>query len=169
MVAEMDVAERLFLDIIRAIQRASVTEPVYSLVLAYDSEKPVPPILGIGTVRELQHWLDAGASTARDYVWNPAEYEIFDSVELELSEEEYDLYWAALQAEFGSVGAYEAARQCLLEVARRLSQHNYNGLLTTSSLFVAYPVHLEMHDLEDNFREVVPDETLVDIKSQGLL
>jgi hypothetical protein len=73
------------------VARVAPAEPVYALGLLWSIDAPtLPPALGLGTVRELRAWRQRyqPGFELRSMVWNPAEWECFDSAPVEFAGDE---------------------------------------------------------------------------------
>jgi len=156
-------------DIVSLLERFGCAIPVYALALAYDSEVPLPPFLGLGTVEESRQWVDAEGAQVADYLWNPAEFKLFDIPELSLNSEKYEEIWQQLLLEVGAGAAYVAARDIVIQAAQSLNRQDWSGVLATSDNFVVYAVNIDLSDLSETLPACVDAGKLKTLREQNLL
>lgn len=136
--------------IVDLIRRAWISAPVYSLVLAWGpgQQGSLPPSIGLGLDSERQDWLQTDGKEAKEYLWNPAEYQNF----LEIRTESVEQACRALNQECQLKDSWKLANQMLNELARELNAIDWTGILQTTDDFVAYAVDFELTHLRDNLK-----------------
>jgi hypothetical protein len=166
-----NVRNRLLELIPRTLGMAKVSEPVYCLVLAYDGEGNgvLPPALGVGLESERKDWLKQHGAKAKNYVWNPAEFQHYEKKHTQLNDEELDDWCSQLNDLLDERGSDAPARKLLCEIAGELGARNWRGKLKVTPDFVAYAVDYELAQLRRNMKQSVPAEKLQRLKEQKLL
>lgn len=141
-------------------RRTAPSEALYCLAISYAEHynHPMPPSLGLGTLRELHEW--RASSTGGELhltVCNPAEFACFDTEPAELIDdaELLDAY-QALNQEWASTDDDRQPRQLLVAVAKSLSRRTWDQFSLGPDGFAIYAVDLELADLERNLRASVP-------------
>lgn len=139
------------------------TEPVYALLLQYDDERPLPPVVAFGAESYRTRVTTEGDDDGLLYLlWNPAEFDDFDPVGLggqplvgatdRLAELSTDL--EAVDPD-GTT-----ARTVLRRACRRLNELDWRSTLKATDDFVVTCVGLEMDDFEADFKASVPSAEL---------
>ncbi|MDP2711310.1 MAG: hypothetical protein Q8O56_08825 [Solirubrobacteraceae bacterium] len=167
------VEDRL-VELLPALLRDHVVEPIYCLALHYQAEWPLPPNVAIGVERDRRAWIQQihDSEMLRLTVWNPAEFSSYAGESLggrPLSEIDVDL---ARTLDAIPENCAEAARQgrvTLNRVARRLQKLDWRSICPVSDDFVVFAVDFELVDLEDNLRFSVPVALHRQLADQGLL
>lgn len=142
------VAALLVVRLPRLVARTEADGPFYCLALAY-SESCLP-MWGLGLESERQEWL--AGDDADDLLWNPAEFEQYDTDPVDADDPELHEAASLLDQEIGLTGEHHRVRAMLLEVAHVLNQQAWDIAVTGD--FVVYPTHLECHDAEENLAAV---------------
>lgn len=154
------VRERLPERIAAWVRRTAPAEALYCLAISYAEHynRPMPPSLGLGTVRELLQWRASSTGGRLELtVFNPAEFACFDTAPSELSDDAalLDAY-QALNQEWASTDDDRQPRQLLVAVAKSLTGRTWDQLRIGPDGFAIFAVDLELVDLERNLRATVP-------------
>jgi hypothetical protein len=154
----------------KVIRRAKKKEPAFCVALAYDFENdPLPPYLGIGTVRERDRWLQEKGKEARAFLWNPAEYARYEDGTLNLVdkrlEEDCEILCQLLLAKFDTW----TAQKLLNGVTMELNRHDWSKVLPVTDDFVVYAVDLEGAHLQKNLKAGVPRQKLNLLRKRKLI
>jgi hypothetical protein len=142
------------------VRRTAPAEALYCLAISYSEHynHPMPPSLGLGTLRELREWRASSTGGPLELtVFNPAEFACFETEPPELIDDAdlRDAY-QALNQEWASTDDDRQPRQLLVAVAKSLSARTWDQLPTGPDGFAIYAVDLELADLERNLRATVP-------------
>lgn len=169
---QQSVEDRL-VELLPALLRAHVAEPIYCLALHYQAEWPLPPNIAVGIERDRQAWIQRirDVETLRLTVWNPAEFSSYAGESLgvqPLRDIDADLAHA-LDAIPDSIEARQQGRATLNRAARRLQKLGWRSIAPVVDDFVVYAVDLELTHLEDNLRVSVPATLRRRLAGQGLL
>lgn len=137
-----------------AVVREQISEPAYCLALAYGEESCLP-LLGIGLDSERGALLadEDEDNPATDLMWNPAEFEHYDTDAVGLEDPACRDSADLLDQELGLAGERDRARVMLLEAAHALNRYDWSRVLPTTVDFIVYPVDHELADLERNLAE----------------
>jgi hypothetical protein len=133
-----------------AVAREQISEPAYCLALVYGGESCMP-LLGIGLESERQAWL--ADEDATELMWNPAEFEHYDTDAVGMDDPAFRDSADLLDQELGLAGESDRVRVMLLEVAHALNQYDWSRMLPTTADFIVYPVDDELADLDRNLAE----------------
>jgi hypothetical protein len=171
------VEQRLLEAIPRAVERASIAETACCVVLAYDTEaaEPLPPLLGVGLVRERDELLASAPEVPLpSLLWNPAEFSLFDLEALALDDDtsagrDLESAWAALVAQMRRRGRVSDLARLLSRVAWELSGRDWSTSLPVSDDFVIYATDLQLCDLGRNMRASLFPERLRELRRRGWL
>jgi hypothetical protein len=149
------------------VRRAGISERVYALVLAWDpgQQESLPPSIGIGLESERAAWLQEHGKDAKQYLWNPAEYQNFRDIASEAVEEAC----RPVNQECRLRDSWKEARRVLNEVARDLGGMDWTGVLATTEDFVAFAVDLELSEFRQNIKASARPEVLEALKRKGWL
>jgi len=145
--------------------RVAPDEPVYGLGIVHSIDSPeLPPALGLGTARELREWRrqHADRATFRAYAWNPAEFQRFEPVPAELTDDPalVDAYAVLNQAWQSSANEREP-RATLLRCAKELLAIDWRNVLEGAADFVVFVVADEQSDdLSRRLRATIPADVL---------
>jgi hypothetical protein len=133
-----------------AVAREQIGEPACCLALVYNGESCVP-LLGIGLESERQAWLASGDAT--ELMWNPAEFEHYDTDAVGLDDPGFRDSADLLDQELALKGELDRVRVVLLEAAHALNRYDWSRALPITADFIVYPVDYELADLDHNLGE----------------
>jgi hypothetical protein len=166
-----EIRKSLASAVIKTASRARIKDAVYCLVLAYDGEGNgiFPVEIGFGLEVERQEWLSKHGPTARQKIWNPAEFKHYGKKPTQLRDKRLDKLSSMLNQELERRGSDAPARRLVNEVAAKLGKADWSGRLNTTDDFVVYAVDFELGDLKKNLKFSVPGERLKKLKAAKLL
>jgi hypothetical protein len=157
--------DRLTTALMRAVQQVKVRGPVYCLILAYDCD--LPPLPALGTDEQRKRWRKEHGEDAKDYVWNPAEFEHYETDALQLDDDGLLADCQRLATAWRSSDA--KVRKFVNGLARRLAEGPWPAKLKRTDDFVIVATDLEGADLPRNMREVIPPGRLKTLRDNGWL
>lgn len=171
------VEERLLVAVPRAVERAAIDETAYCLVLAYDAgaSEPLPPLLGVGLVRERDELLaSAREGPLPSLLWNPAEFSLYDDELLALDTDtaagrDLESACEALTAQMLRRGRGADVGRLLSRVAWELSGRDWSASLPVSDDFVIYATDLALTELSRNMAASLFPERLRELRRRGWL
>jgi hypothetical protein len=142
---------------------------VYCLVLAYDVEVPLPPLIGFGLESERSKCIKESKDRAAYIIWNPAEFEHFDIEELQINDPETlklcDDWLKSLKE--GVV--VDKARKLLIRISMKLNNVKWENYLKATDDFLVFPVDLEGADLEENLGQILSKESFQELRDNRLI
>lgn len=164
------IREHLMRVVPKIVAKAAIKRPVYCLTLAYDGEGNgvVPPSLAIGLDSERKKWIRTKGKAAKEFIWNPAEFRIYETEKTVLPtdkkfEQACDWYNQLLEKK----GSEKPARDLLNQVATDLAKLNWKGKLNTTEDFIVFAVDYEGADLKQNVKASVAPKLLAKFKAAG--
>jgi len=165
------VRKRLMELIPELVSAAAIPEPIYCVALAYDDEgnDALPPIIGIGMESERQRWVAEHGKRAKDYVWNPAEFQHYERSETQVLDDELEEACDYLNSKWAEAGTGTAAAKLLIEIAALLNQVDWPSFIQRTSDFVVYAVGLEGGGLLKSLKASLGSEKLVLLRRKGCL
>lgn len=110
-----------------------------------------------------------GKEDARWYMWNPAEFSFQIIDQTVFNDNELIQICELLNQECGRHGKWDDASKMLSEVAKMLTQTNWNGVLRTTDDFIAYATNYELSDWQKYLRISISKELFAHLKKEGLL
>lgn len=127
------------------IAKCEAAGPVYCVALVYDSEENdfLPPTLAVGLETERTSWMEKHGDDAPLYVWNPAEFTLFDDPRLSIDDEQLKRACQRFNAVCEQSGKWDAARKLLIHLANSFPKANLQSVVETTSDFVV--VALDLH------------------------
>jgi len=146
--------ERLIKLIPETLAKADLGEAIYAVALAYDGEGngALPPILGAGLESERERWIAEHGNKARAYIWNPAEWENYETSNLEINDDKFveacDLVTTVLAERVSEAPAVKM----LVEVCSELNRIAWPSKIKRTDDFVIYPVDFELSRLKRNLK-----------------
>ena len=156
--------------ILKAVASANLSGRAYCLAIAYDLEaSSFVPMLALGLEEERAGWLQKHGKAAKGYMWNPAEFSMFENGKLDLRDTELQRLsstWSGFLIGKGRTGQIATF---LSNVAARLAGRKSPGTLKTTPDFVVYATDLELVDLNKNMKISVPPARLAEFKKKGWL
>jgi hypothetical protein len=152
------------------VRRTAPSEPLYCLAISYAEyyNDPLPPSLGLATLRELHEWRASSTGGPLHLtVFNPAEFACFDTEPAELTEDAalLDAY-QVLNQEWVSTDDERQPRQLVVAVAKILAQRTWDELSSGPDGFAVYAVDLELTDLDRNLKATVPTQVRRSLSAQ---
>lgn len=161
--------QRLYDAIVKAVTEWGVKEPVYCLLLAYDTEcdLPLPPVIGYGMERDRRRWIETlGVKEARRLIWSWGDFSEGndDYVDAKLAEDcqRWNEY---LQDKDSMI----PAKKLVVNLAADLARRDWSTCLNLTPDFVVVATDLPMEDLDRNLKHSVPPERIAQLKKAGLL
>jgi len=165
------VEERIAKVMMDAAKKAKVGKqrPIYCLILAYDASTPfsLPPMPALGLEQQRKKWKQEHGRRAKDYVWNPAEFELYETDELKISDPQLEKDCRRLCHTWK--GSMAKVRALLNRVAKSLAQGKWPASVDRTDDFVVFAVELEGGDRARNMKETVNSKVLATLKSDGWL
>jgi hypothetical protein len=163
------VRERLLELVPELVSAAAVPGPIYCVALAYDDEgnDALPPIIGIGMESERRRWMAEHGKRAKDFVWNPAEFQHYERSETQLSDDALEEACDYLNSKWAETGS-TAAANFLVETAAALSQADWPASIQRTPDFVVFAVGFEGGGLNRSLKASLGPEKLALLKRQGL-
>jgi hypothetical protein len=156
------IEQRLTTQIVEIITNAGIREPIYCVAMVYDDEgnDPLHPALAVGLEGERQKWIQKHGPRARDFLWNPAEFSLYQTPILELREDE-DMEMACdlLNGEMARRESIAPAEKTLNAVAANLNRIEWPAQIQRTEDFVVYAVDAEGGKLRKNLNAVLPKST----------
>ncbi len=147
------ILTRLPKTVIDLIAGAKIGDAAYCVVLAYgpDDVGPIlPPILGVGLEKERVAFRASHGERVKDLLWNPAEFNNYDTPALALTEPELIRACDDYRAMLAQRSASQDARKLLCEVAAQLAAMDWTGRLNVTADFAVFAVDFEGTDLKKN-------------------
>jgi hypothetical protein len=166
------IQQRLTTQIVEIIRNAGIHEPIYCVAMVYDAEgnDALPPGLAVGLEGERQKWIQKHGPRARDFLWNPAEFSLYATPNLELREDEdLDIACDLLNGEIARRESIAPAEKTLNAVAANLNRTQWPAQIQRTEDFVVYAVDAEGGKLRKNFKAALPESALVRLKSKKLI
>jgi hypothetical protein len=162
-----DLHGALVSSIVERVRSAKISDAVFSLVLAWDpgQDQSLPPHIGLGLERERSKWLRENRDDAKSYLWNPAEYEVF----LSLESKDLTEICRCINQECKLRDSWAGVAKLLNNIAKELSARDWTGLLSTTEDFVAYATDLELTDFHRNLKASTPPSILKRLSKNGWL
>jgi hypothetical protein len=162
---------RKLLDAIpKALQKAKIKQPAYCVAIVYDTDNDeLPPLLAVGLDAQRQAWLADDARGAKALMWNPGDFERYETGTIDLAapnleEESQKLLQMILMKE-----ALWIPRRLLNEVAAELNKRSWRGILSTTDDFIVFAVDVEGVDLKRNLKDGVPEPKRKLLKSRRMM
>jgi hypothetical protein len=148
------VRERLLKLIPETVAKAGLMEPIYCAALAYDGEGNgvLPPIMGVGTKSERERWIREHGSNASGYIWNPAEWENYETSNLEMNDDEFEEACDLATTALASRASETPAIKMLVEVCAELNRSSWPSEIKRTEDFIIYPVDFELGSLKRNLK-----------------
>jgi hypothetical protein len=140
----------------------------YCLVLAYDVEHPLPPVLGLGLESERTNWIEEEKKDAKDFIWNPAEFTHFDIEELEIVSRETKRLCLDWDRKTNEPGKLPGARKILIDIAKKLNELDWSKHLVVTTDFIVYTVDFEGTDLKENFAHILSESQVQNFKNKKI-
>jgi hypothetical protein len=161
--------QRLYDALVKAVTESGVKEPIYCLLLAYDTEcdLPLPPEIGLGLERDRRRWIETmGAHDAQGCIWSVAEFSehILDYVDAKLAEDCQK--WNEHLQDKDSMAP---AKKLVVNLAADLAKRDWSTCLNLTPDFVVVATDLPMDELDRNLKHSVPPERIAQLKKAGLL
>lgn len=153
--------------VVDEVRRAGISEQVYALALAWDpgQQESLPPSIGIGLESERAAWLREHGKNARQYLWNPAEYQHLRDIGSQAVENAC----RRVNQECRLRGSWKEAGRVLNEIASDLGGMDWTGVLQTTEDFVAFAVDLELAELRKNMKASAPPDLFEALRRKGWL
>ncbi len=161
------IQEMLCQQIPQKITTANIVEKVYCVVLVYDEQNILPPLLGVGLETERQNWLNKNAQKAKSYLWNPAEFSLFDTEKFWLQDQALEKACELANQEIEIQGKQAAAIKMLNQVAKDLAVIDWRGKLNITDDFVVYAVDTHNADFTKNSKVSFPQHLLTAFNQKG--
>ena len=149
------IIKEALIDLIpKIISAANIQDTVYCVALVYDKESDscLPPLLGLGRESERMAWRQKYGQQAKDFVWNPAEFFLFDQPHLSINDRDLLQACKLFNQKVSAEENCSAARQLLNNVAAKLMRFEWSKVLNVTPDFVVYAVDLELTDLLKNLK-----------------
>jgi hypothetical protein len=167
------VEDRL-VEVLPALVREHVREPIYCLALHYQMEWPLPPTVVVGVERERREWMRdlRDAEALWPAVCNPAAFRSYTGESLggrPLADIDAELAAALAEIPVSTKESRSWGRATLNRVAWRLQKLDWRSIAPVTDHFVVYAVDLELIHLEENLRDSVPAPLCTWLTRQGLL
>jgi hypothetical protein len=166
--------EAMLLDQIpKALMEARIEATVYCLLLCYcgeDFEAAWPPFLVLGNEKNRQAIIAAG-SDVQYYLWAPDEMrENSDTAVVDLRDESL-IDRCSLHAQLmGIKNSFAAGRKVLKNVAQRLNEFHWDGILaTTADFIVAFADNTGERSVDKDIRASISERRFADLRSRRLL
>jgi hypothetical protein len=164
------VRNRLIKLVPELVLSAGISEPIYCVALVYDDEgnDALPPLLGIGLESERKRWEIEHGKRAKEYVWNPAEFQHYEKSHTQLSDEAMEEACDYLNGKWAEGSSTAPAAKLLMEIAAALNHVAWPTTIQRTEDFVVYAVGLEGSGLRASFKVSLCPEKLARLKSAGL-
>lgn len=166
------IEEKLVRLVPETLRCAGISEAVYCVLLAYNSQSPeLSPRMGVGLERQRRVWVAEHGKGAKHYVWNLPEFEWSgEEAELDLTgDAELSAACGLFNQQLALKGTCGPARTVLNEVARRLNDFDWTGSLDVTDDFVVLAYDDEEIDFGRNWKAGVPAGRLALLKARGWL
>lgn len=165
------IKTRLLKAVPATVKRAKIKAPIYCVALAYDGEgnDALPPCLGIGLESERKEWIKTRGRDAKHMVWNPAEFQHYETGHTQLDDDELDDACEWLNGELANRASSAAAKRLLVEVAAELNALDWSKIAKLAPDFVVYAVDFELGELNKNLKRILPEKTVAGFKAEKLL
>lgn len=167
------VEDRL-VEVLPALVREHVDEPIYCLALHYQLEWPLPPTVVVGVEHERREWRRdlQDAEPLWPSVCNPAEFSGYVGESLggqPLTEIDAELAAALAEIPVSTDDSRTRGRATLNRVAQRLQKLDWRSIAPVTDDFAVFAVDFELTHFEENFRRTVPAPLRGRLVRQGLL
>jgi hypothetical protein len=166
------IEEKLVRLVPERLRAAGISERVYCVLLAYNSQSPeLPPRVGVGVERQRRAWVAEYGKGAKHYVWNLPEFE-WSGEEKELSlagDAELGAACELFNQQLALKATCGPARKVLNDVARRLNDFVWAGALDVTDDFVVLAYDDEEIDFNRNLKTSVGPERVSLLKASGWL
>ncbi|MCE9556213.1 MAG: hypothetical protein K8T91_22930 [Planctomycetes bacterium] len=168
-----EIEAMLFDQIPRILTEAKIEARVCCLLICYcgeDFEAGWPPFLVLGSEKERQKIIAAG-SDVQYYLWAPDEMRSSsDNFFVDLQDQNL-IDKCSLHSQLMSMkSSYSAGRKVLQNVARRLNEFQWDGILTTTEDFVvAFVDNTGEYPIDKDIMASISEERLANLKSRQLL
>jgi len=165
------VRARLLALVPQRVASAGIREPIYCVALAYDGEgdDALPPLIGIGLDSERQRWKAEHGKKARQWVWNPAEFQHYEKDYTQLEDDALEDACDYLNGKMAETGSAAPAIKLLVEVAAELNKSPWPKTVRRTTDFAVYAVDFELASLHRNLKRILSAEKLAKLKKTGLL
>ncbi len=165
------VRRRLLELIPELVATAAIAEPIYCVALAYDGEgdDALPPIIGIGTESERQHWLAEHGKRAKEFMWNPAEFQHYEKSHTQLDDDVLEEACDYLNSKWAEGGSAVPAANLLVETAAALSQKEWPPSVQRTPDFVVFAVSFEGGGLSKSLKASLGPEKFALLKAKRLV
>lgn len=166
------IEEKLVRLVPATLRSAGISEAVYGVLLAYNSQSPgLLPRLGVGLERQRRAWVAEHGKGAKHYLWNLPEFEWSgEEAQLDLMG---DAELAAACGLFNQQLALKAtcapARSVLNQVARRLNDFDWTGTLDVTDDFVVVAYDDEEINFGRDWKAGVDPGRIALLKARGWL
>ena len=152
------------------VSAAHISEPIYCVALAYDNEgnDALPPAIGIGLESERQCWKAEHGKKAKDFIWNPAEFQHYEKPHTQISDEVLEEACDNLNSKWTEGNPAAPAGRLLIEIAAELTQLDWPDSVQRTADFVVYAVGLEGSGLRKSLKASLSQEKLALLKAEGL-
>jgi hypothetical protein len=161
---------RLPNDALEQLKVAGERRTVFCLVLSYSSasaEEMALPSITLGLEQEREAWRASGNSA--EALWNPANFELHDSDQLELKSPDLEELAASVALTLRTPKHYAAVRKVYVAAAKSLSEMNLGALLSITADFQVIATDVDMSDLTKNLRAIAGAKTTRTLQRRGLL
>lgn len=165
------VRQRLLELVPELISAAAIPGPIYCVALAYDDEgnDALPPIIGVGMESEREGWIAEHGKRAKDFVWNPAEFQHYERPHTQLFDNVLEEACDYLNSKWAETDSTAAAANLLIETAAALSQMEWPPSIQRTPDFVVFAVGFEGGGLRRSLKASLGPEKLALLKGKGLL
>jgi hypothetical protein len=165
------IKRRLVKIIPERISNATLNEPIYCAVLAYDGEgnDVLPPTIGVGMESERSACVAQHGKRAWEYIWNPAEFRHFEKEYLQLDDDDLEEACDLANTELSNRPSHKPAIKMLVETARELQRMDWPEAIPKTADFVVYAVDFELGSLRKNLYAILPADKLTKLKAAKYL
>jgi hypothetical protein len=165
------IRARLLETIPATVKAVKIKAPIYCVALAYDGEgnEALPPCLGLGLESERKGWLKTHGKDAKHMVWNPAEFQHYETNQTQFDDDQLEEACEWLNGELENKGSHAPAKRLLVEVAAELNKLDWSKFAKVTPDLIVYAVDFELGDLNKNLKKILPARRLAALKAAKLL
>jgi hypothetical protein len=163
------VRNRLLAIVPPLVAAAAITEPIYCVALVYDDEgnDALPPTVGIGVESERLCWKETHGKRAKEFAWNPAEFQHYEKPYTQLQDEALEEACDYLNGKWAEAAATTPAAKLLIEAAAELHRARWPASVRRTEDFVVFAVGVEGSGLIKSLKASLTAEKLAALKQAG--
>jgi len=164
--------QKIYASIVETITKLDLAEDVYCIAITWSpgQYQSLPPHLGIGFSRDRENWIaEHGKEEAKWYMWNPAEFSFQIIDQTVFHDDELIQICELLNQECGRHSKWHQASKMLAEVAKMLTETDWEGKMKITADFIAYATNYELSDFQKYLKYSIKKEKFSYLKKEGLL